>query len=180
METTVGLRDFRVESNKLSLCKIVEECMEIAGGVATAAVVELQKRMDNDRELYALVTAPFVAQAAWQVIRKYAHSERQRLWTAPNDDGKARSEGVHALAQSHWSILLNFRLPIDGLPLLGMATKEQVCQAANFYLQQGKNMTQKGEWLMKIVNLLTSDTKVVKNQVKENDIQKLYNEIVTD
>lgn len=127
--------------------KVAQECLDEAGGDIVAAVNAMEMRVDADRDLRDTLTSPLIRGACYDAIKSIIRQERKHVWLAPNysPDGNSAGANIHA-ARS----LYEFRLPIEGQPTLGSATKADVDAASHFYGAQAVDMAWKGRWLATI------------------------------
>ena len=163
------------ESARDVVREAVEQAVEQAKGVLLDAIPFLRERAKRDVDLYNVLLGDYLHTACWEALRKYAHDERRIIWTAPNSDTQQKGGRVAYLAQANLNNLFTFRLPIRGLPMLGMCTYEQIKEAVDFYFGQAKDMQQKGQFLSFILDVLKSKKKTVQQQLKIEDLQGAYN-----
>lgn len=163
-----------LESPRNIVREAIDRVVERANGVLLEASPLLEEEMRKDADLYRAIMDSYLPKACWEAIRRYAHAERLHLWAAPNSDTQGRGERIHHLAQANMDHLFNFRLPIQGLPKLGVATYAQVEEAMNFYFLRAADMRKKGTFLKSILGMLKNKRKTVGEQLKLADLQVAY------
>lgn len=164
-----------VAESTVDILAVVTECVEQAGGNFIAADKLLQDRMRADPTLYRAIINEMLSTVSWAIMRRYAHSERKTLWTAPNYDAKQKGERVEHLAAATYERLMLFPLPLHGMPRLGEATKEQVLAAVEFYRHLSEDTATKARWLELIANRLKGK-RTVNQQLREADLVQLENQ----
>jgi hypothetical protein len=118
-----------------------------ADGDVKAATDIFEARVRSDIALRDVLTDPLIRGACYAAITAVCRQQRRRIWTAPvysGESGETNKQGsrVEALAQSN---LMMFPLP--GGKRLGEATREEIAQAGEFFVDRGRDMLHKGSWL---------------------------------
>lgn len=148
--------------------------VETAKGDLPQAARLLEAAALKDAELLNAITKRYLSKACWELLRGYASNTRCEIWRAPNIPTPDREKDrVQHLARANAATLYDFRLPIEGLPRLGDATKGEVQQAATFYLRQAVDMAGKGRFLVAVVGLMKG-TKPVRLQLKLTDLERCH------
>jgi hypothetical protein len=166
-------------ANKVSTSGAAERALKKAKGDARRATDILMDEARRDTELYTELMEPWLSQAAYAAIRQLCQRERKAIWTAPNYDRAGSGARVVDLAKGNAESLLNFRLPIDGLPRLGDATREEVAMAAEYYGSRAKDMGAKARWLTLICQSITGRKKV-KSVLSDARLRELQDEAARD
>jgi hypothetical protein len=165
-----------------------------AGNPQNAAVL-MQEGAKKNPALYKALTEPYLADACWQAVRAAAHTERKKVWTGsepkppanPNAVGskfgaaaQAQVDRVVSLARGNVATLLDFPLPIQGLPRLGEATLAMLKQAADFYKKSAADMSTKAKWLKLIISAMPDDKATVGTVLNDKALRKLQAEAGAD
>ena len=157
--------------------KIAGECLIACHQDAREADTLFQARIREDTVIRDFVFESAIGAFSWKIITNLVHIERGRVYMTPGTDNGQRDYRVHQLSKANERLLMDFPLPIAGLPTLGRATPNQVLEAANYYLTQSKEMGGRGQWLKKVYDARTSDTKPIAKQLKESQLRQLQNEV---
>lgn len=142
----------------------VQQALDEAGSVMDAAE-RLEQWAHKDRALYDFLTAPWLARAAYDAVRKVSQDTRKGIWTAPNYEPSAGGDRVRAHART----LLDFPLP-DGTPLRE-ATRAKLVQAVSFYREQSEDMAHKARWLDRVAQ--RTGRKKVGNALTLSELEQL-------
>lgn len=173
MSTSVAVKD---EDDAFPVVRQVAlNMLERAKGNVDEACALMEREAKKNKELYEELTANFLARACREAVLHVVHMEwRPQSWdsipvfnsriVAPLKKGQLapdpKASNLATLAELNLKNLLDFHLPIRGLPLLRSATREQVLDAAHYYISHGQDFTTKGRWL-KLIAEKTPDGKLV-------------------
>ena len=164
-----------------------------AGGDSRNAAILMEKGAKKNPALYKALTEPYLSDACWEAVRLAAHSQRKRIWSVPAEaaptgrnmvgtkfgqstsspQAEEQKNRVVALARGNAATLLNFPLPIAGLPKLGEATLSMLKQAAEFYGKQSADMAGKAKWLGLIIAKMPDEKKKVGDVLDDGELRKL-------
>lgn len=153
-----------------------------AAGDSRNAAILMEQGARKNPALYKALTEPYLTDACWEAVRLQAHTHRKRIWNAPAEskpagkemvgtkfgassgtDAAEQKSRVVALARGNAATLLNFPLPIQGLPRLGEADLGMLKQAAEFYRKSANDQGAKAKWLSLIIKAMPdAETKVEK------------------
>lgn len=121
------------------------------------AVELLTARVWEDEGLRNEVVEPLIETACHGAIRALAQRERQKIWLPPNYDPTGAGERLRSVANAS---LLDFRLPIEGMPRLAESTKAQLAEAAQYYQKRAVDMAHKERWLLAIAKKVPASKRV--------------------
>lgn len=138
--------------------QIAAEELDRADGAVERATAAMQRRVLNDHALFRALMTPLVHGACYNEITSVCRAARAVIWRNTQPSAEEGRRVIELTGRATARVLMNFQLP-GGLRL-GDATKSQVQEAAQFYLNQGNDMLIKGRWLQLINNAMPRNTTV--------------------
>lgn len=165
------MRDFE-QDTKTMIHTEARRAYEDAGEDIKAATDLFEQRVRDDAALRDALTDPLIRGACYSAVTMVIRLDRKRVWTAPvysgaNGETNNQAGRVEALAQSN---LMMFPLP--GGKRLADATREEIAEASNYYLDRAKDARHKGAWLALIADRLP-DGKAVRDAMTEKELQEM-------
>ena len=143
---------------------------EEANGDIKKATDAFEARVNDDAELRDVLLSPLIRGACYDALRKVCQEKRANIWTAPNYSASGNGHRVDALSKS---TLMMFPLP--GGKALGDATAEEIQEASKFYIDQGRDMIHKGNWL-NMVALAVPEGVAAKDAITEDELARMKEE----
>jgi len=144
-----------------------------AKGDVAKATRAMTEKVREDAALFRVLMDPLVEQAVYDAIRAVCRADRRRIWNAPTVHADDPATRVRALSSGTAATLLN--MPLPGGKRLGLATRAEVSEAAEFYLRQASNMSAKGQWL-RLIAQAVPDGVTVKSVITEARLNELRQE----
>lgn len=166
-------------ADKDSISGAAQRALKVARGDARRATELLMDEARRDVDLYTALTEPWLSQAAYAAIRRLCQVERRSIWTAPGYNKGGSGDRVVELAKGNAESLLDFRLPLAGLPRLGDATRTEIGEAESYYRTRARDMGAKARWLQLIAQSLGPRQKV-RNALNDTRLRELQDEAARD
>lgn len=144
-----------------SLRTIARECYTAASGDLKIALRRMSNQLLNDDTLFEALVVPLITAACDYELRTVQRIKRDATWHTrlpPNYSPNGNGHRVKNLADSN--LLMMFPLPKG--PILGKATKDDLLENVKFYMTQGTDMVQKGQWLSLIADKVPKGKTVAK------------------
>lgn len=144
---------------------------------AAREMAEFIQKPGNE-SLFFEVMGPMAVNACYNHVRNVYQRERQVIWDAPSNAQGNRSR-AHSLAQSNANSLMEFALPITGMPRLGDCTAEKIEEAENYYRTHAKSYLTRATFLDKIVSSMDGNRRV-RDQFTEEALRRYQEEASTE
>lgn len=128
---------------------------------AQAAARRLERMAREDFELYRALMDKQLSKACWLAVSRCCRQDKKPIWTPPNFDAAGNGARLQALAQEAESYYFDrWKLPIEGLPKLGDATKAQLIEAVLLLEKQAKTQLTRARFFSLIAAQLPAGKKV--------------------
>lgn len=128
------------DTRGVTLREAVKDAWQGAGSTEEA-VERLLAAAEQSEEVYRALAGPYLRQFAFAAVGNIVQDTRDVIWSRPS----APDARAAALAQVNATTLYDFPLP--GGKRLGDATREEIAEAAQFYMKQANDMAWKARWL---------------------------------
>ena len=157
----------------------VSQCYKQANGNAQEAARLLLLAAQANSRLKEAILNPHLMTHCWQLICQHSRNERARICAplyqedATKIDLAGKGERLAHLAAANARTLFDFPLPLEGLPKLGDASKDQVLASAEFYVKQANDMTTKSRWL-NLIAKASKQGKAIREQFTLIQLENLF------
>lgn len=131
---------------------VAQHCLRTCGNDIAKAQTMMASLVHGHPPLFAKLMFPLVENACYDALRSVLRADRAQIWTAPNYTQAGNGSRLDSLARSMLDI------PLPNGTLLRHAHKEDLLDAAKFYMTQAKDMAHKAKWLQTIAKRVGSKT----------------------